>query len=784
MTRRVQIPAALLLGLGVLGYGLGRGWFGSHEGPGAIAGAGLPPALVAARAQAQERASQAAGAGGARSILFGDFHVHTTLSLDAFLTSLPLAGGEGSHPQADACDFARYCSSLDFWSINDHAEYLTAQRWRETVESIRECNARSGDPSSPDMVAFLGWEWTNIGSTPEDHWGHKNVVLRDLEDERIPARPIHALTRANDLLLDMGAVARSAMVASQLGEPRIHDLARYVSEVADAELCPEGVDTRELPADCMERAATPADLFRKLREWGHAATVIPHGTAWGIYTPAGSSLDKQLSREQHDPGLQSLIEVYSGHGNSEEYRDWSPVERDPRTGEERCPEPRSDYVASCWQAGEIIRARCAEAGFDAVECDARAAEARRHYLAAPQLLGEGTVPGATSDEWSDAGQCRDCRFLPAWYYRPRGSAQYALAKSDVSDPLRPLRFRFGFLAASDVHSARPGTGYKEYARRQMADFQIYDAPAGQQEPARRERPARPPRSIPFRDLPGPGAMRAGEAVDDRMGGFFFTGGLVAVHAQGRSREEIWQALERKEVYGTSGQRTLLWFDLLNGPDGLAPMGSEVAQTIPPEFRVRAVGSELQLPGCPDSSLQALSPERLERLCRGECYHPSDQRKRVTRIEVVRIRPQVWEGEGVEALIQDPWRTLECPPDPAGCAVSFSDPEFSASRRDAVYYVRAIEEPSLAVNGAMLACERDAAGRCAAVNARPLGPDDDRLAPVEERAWSSPIYVDYAGDRRGDATASEAVALSGGRRTSESSAPAATSAATSTAKASW
>ena len=50
--------------------------------------------------------------------------------------------------------------------------------------------------------------------------------------------------------------------------------------------------------------------------------VIPHGTTWGIHAPADSSLSLQLTNKLHDPKRQRLIEVYSGHGNSEIYKDF------------------------------------------------------------------------------------------------------------------------------------------------------------------------------------------------------------------------------------------------------------------------------------------------------------------------------------------------------------------------------------------------------------------------------------------------------------------------------
>jgi Protein of unknown function (DUF3604) len=144
-------------------------------------------------------------------------------------------------------------------------------------------------------------------------------------------------------------------------------------------------------------------------------------------------------------------------------------------------------------------------------------------------------------------------------------------------------------------------------------------------------------------------------------------------------------------------------------------------------------------------VRALSPQRLTYLCRDECYFPSDQRRLIDRIEVVRIRPQKSAAEDVTALVEDPWRVLLCPRDPSGCRVAFDDPDFNGAARDALYYLRAIEVPSPAVDADPLHCERDAEGRC--VHMEPCGKrplDDDCLAETEERAWSSPIFVDFGG----------------------------------------
>ena len=165
---RLRIAWCLLGSLVLAGaafYLLGQGFFGRHEGAGVVTNIERDQAIRTERDTAGASVARALGEG-PRRILFGDLHVHTTFSSDAYVMSLPLVSGEGAHPPADACDFARHCSALDFWSINDHAESLTPERWQETIDSIRQCNAVTDD-RNPDTTAFLGWEWSQDGTTPK-----------------------------------------------------------------------------------------------------------------------------------------------------------------------------------------------------------------------------------------------------------------------------------------------------------------------------------------------------------------------------------------------------------------------------------------------------------------------------------------------------------------------------------------------------------------------------------------------------------------------------------------
>lgn len=739
MLRRIAAVIAVLVALGsAYWFGARGGWFGTDPATGTIEGKIIPAEVIAART-----ASRTATGEDGDQILFGDLHVHTTLSADAFQLALPLLGGAGTNPLADACDYARYCSALDFWASTDHAESITPKRWTMVKDAVRACQRVAGEGDNPDLVSFIGFEWTQVGRTPELHYGHHNVIFRDLDDAKVSPRPIAAGDRDSASRL-AAPISPFVPLRDFQNRQTYFDFNRFMAGTRETPNCDADTPSDKLGSDCMEWAARPGELLHKLfDEQKLKPLVIPHGTAWGLSTPPGSDWAKALKPDERADRL-PLIEVYSGHGNSEEYRSWSEVLSDAE-GKRTCPAPNGNFIPGCWRAGELIEERCLKAKLDGKECAARAAKARQDYVDM-NSAGHLAVPGSTPEDWLDAGQCTDC-FLPAMNYRPGKSVQAGIASTHFDDAAKATRFHWGFIGSSDTHGARPGTGYKQVVRRGNTDargpidaswraLMLPTADVDDEDPHSQ--------LIPPDQLLKLGGLRTREV--ERQGGFFTTGGLAAVHASGRSREAIWDALERRETYATSGQKILLWFHAVDKAGAKTPMGSRVAGDAAPTFEVRAIGAYKQKPGCPGYAKAGLDEKRIAKICGGECDNPSDERAKITRIEVVKVRPQATKGEALASLIQDRFIVHQCEAREDGsCTFTFTDPSYAADKRDALYYVKAIQEAEPMINADPLKCERDASGKCIKVNicyGDYRSGADECTAPAEPRAWSSPIYVDY------------------------------------------
>ena len=92
-----ECAACVLLLVSPVTFGCGK----SNRAAGEICGFARPVDVVQERDARQGEAGDALRVPrGAAPILFGDLHVHSTFSIDAFLQALPIFGGEGAHPPA------------------------------------------------------------------------------------------------------------------------------------------------------------------------------------------------------------------------------------------------------------------------------------------------------------------------------------------------------------------------------------------------------------------------------------------------------------------------------------------------------------------------------------------------------------------------------------------------------------------------------------------------------------------------------------------------------------
>jgi len=211
------------------------------------------------------------------------------------------------------------------------------------------------------------------------------------------------------------------------------------------------------------------------------------------------------------------------------------------------------------------------------------------------------------------------------------------------------------------------------------------------------------------------------------------GGLAAVWAEENSRESLFSALRRREVYGTSGPRmTVRFFGGWNYPKGLCgsaaladagyaggvPMGGDLPPwadaTSGPTFVVSAL-RDPGVAGKPGGLLQRVQIVKGWADADGTFHQ-----------QVVDVAGHRDNGASVDEATCEP----KGPGADALCGV-WQDPDFDPARRT-VYYARVLENPSCRYSGWMcLESNRDS---------RPAGCDDPRVPKqIQERAWTSPIW---------------------------------------------
>ena len=361
MIRRLLLIVVLLVALaGLYVAGAWYGLYGRPEGAGTPTDATIPAAVVGERTSEQRSAAAALSVVPPdKQILFGDLHVHTTFSSDAFLASLPMLQGEGAHPVADACDYARFCSSLDFWSLNDHAEASTPRRWVETKEAIRQCNARRRrrresrrrrvprlgvEPGRRDAGGALRTQERGAArDAPTTPCPRARSAPRDSRPMRsaTPARPSRGCCRSRDFA----------------HRQRYWDFITFLDEIGAVPRCADGVPTTQLARRLLRvgrHARAICSASSRVGRRGDRDSARQHV---GLLLAAGHHLGQAAHRGAERPVAAVPDRGDVGHGNSEEYRDWHEIEYDA-SGKPSCPAPSPDYLPSCWRAGEIIEARC------------------------------------------------------------------------------------------------------------------------------------------------------------------------------------------------------------------------------------------------------------------------------------------------------------------------------------------------------------------------------------------------------------------------------------------
>ncbi len=357
--------------------------------------------------------------------------------------------------------------------------------------------------------------------------------------------------------------------------------------------------------------------------------------------------------------------------------------------------------------------------FDGSPMDAEYAEKRNRnepLVEISQIKGTSEVHPMLSpnDEWANF-EIMPFRVATELYSEPKGGyVREALLNGLVLHEERGYNpFRFGIIAATDSHNA--GGNFQE---------NDYHSKVGAADGTAQHRG-----SVPLDEpLPDGSRYAASKAFPT-----FGAAGLAGVWAEENTRESLFEAMRRKETFGTSGPRMRVrFFAGYSFSDDLTSHADMVA-------RAYAAGVPM---GADLLASAGQTPAFLAWAMRDPNSAPL-QRLQVVKIWVdVESGPseQVFDVSCSDGLIPDPL-THHCGDNGAGvdssdCSFSsdkgaselrilWRDPGFDPSER-AAYYLRVLENPTC---------------RWSTWDALRAGvePRDGLAKTIQERAWSSPIW---------------------------------------------
>src|SRR5215813_55763 len=142
-----------------------------------------------------------------RNVYFGDLHVHTSYSFDAFawgtrtdpIGSYAFAKGEPARLATELgmpARVARLERPLDFAAVTDHAEHFgeyptgmltgdesAADAWMHERMAAEAANDNSSECT---FTAFIAYEWTG---NSRSSWWHRNVIFRNSHVPRLAISP-------------------------------------------------------------------------------------------------------------------------------------------------------------------------------------------------------------------------------------------------------------------------------------------------------------------------------------------------------------------------------------------------------------------------------------------------------------------------------------------------------------------------------------------------------------------------------------------------------------------